>query len=282
MGDYFCGYYFKCQSPTQTLAVIPAFHKHRGQRSYSIQLITDDGNWNVPFSKGVLRQDGTRPWAVIGKNSFQETGLRLELHTQELTATGSVRFQNLTPLAGDIMGPFRFLPFLECRHSVFSMAHTVEGCLHVNGKTYAFQNAAGYMEGDRGRSFPRRYAWTQCCFDGGSLMLSVADIPLGPLVFTGVIGVVWWRGSEYRLATYLGGGAKRIENGEIIVRQGGLTLTARLLEQRAHPLLAPCAGAMTRTIRESPACRAAYRFEQDGQVLFAFETQQASFEFEYP
>lgn len=48
----------------------------------------------------------------------------------------------------------------------------------VNGREYSFRSAWGYWEGDRGRSFPREYVWTQCCFRGGSLMLSVADIPL--------------------------------------------------------------------------------------------------------
>ena len=39
MKQYFCGQYDKCQSDTQTLAVISAVHG--GSRS--VQLITDDG-----------------------------------------------------------------------------------------------------------------------------------------------------------------------------------------------------------------------------------------------
>ncbi|MGN0479611.1 MAG: hypothetical protein ACI4GO_09275 [Hominenteromicrobium sp.] len=38
---------------------------------------------------------------------------------------------------------------------------------------------------------------------------------------------------------------------------------------------------MCRTIHESASCRAAYRFEKDGQVLFEFQSDRASFEFEY-
>ena len=78
-------------------------------------------------------------------------------------------------------------------------------------------------------------------------MLSVADIPLGKLHFTGVIGVVLLHGKEYRLATYLGAKAVRIQNGEIIVRQRRLCLMVKQPGPPGHPLLAPVGGAMTRT-----------------------------------
>ena len=63
-------------------------------------------------------------------------------------------------------------------------------------------------------------------FSGGSLMLSAAEIPLGPLRFTGAIAIVQWQGKEYRLATYLGAKASKIENGEIVLRQRSLVLKA--------------------------------------------------------
>lgn len=51
MRDYFSGWYFKCQSDKQTVAVIPAVHKSKGKESCSIQLITEEGAWNIgiPF-----------------------------------------------------------------------------------------------------------------------------------------------------------------------------------------------------------------------------------------
>lgn len=100
--------------------------------------------------------------------------------------------------------------------------------------------------------------------------------------FTGVIGAVVWQGREYRLATYLGARAVRIRAGEVLVRQGGSVLTARLLEKHDAPLRAPAQGAMSRTVHESAACRALYRFEAGGEVLFSFESARASFEYEYP
>lgn len=281
MRDYFCGWYFKSQSDLQTLAVIPAFHRTKDERSCSIQLITDTASWNVrfPYSEFQKSKSSIR----IGQNQFREQGLHLELYSSGLSASGSLQFGPFTPIQYDIMGPFRYVPFMECRHSVFSMRHSVTGNVNINGVSYVFRDDVGYLEGDRGRSFPKEYAWTQCSFPEGALMLSTADIPLGRYHFTGIIGIILWKGTEYRLATYLGAKAVKIQSGEIIVRQNSTQLTVRQLEQSAHhPLYAPTGGAMARTIHEHAACRVFYRFQKDGDTLFEFESPNAAFEYEYP
>ena len=155
------------------------------------------------------------------------------------------------------------------------------GEITVNGTPYRFDGDPGYLEGDRGTSFPSRYVWTHCFFPEGSLMISVAEIPFGPIRFTGVICAILWRGAEYRLATYRGAKAERVADGEVIIRQGDLKLTAKLIEQRAFPLNAPTGGAMTRVIRESASCKASYTLERKGELLFSFTSDQASFEFEW-
>lgn len=275
----FYGWYLKCQSDTQTLAVIPAVHNAGNKRTCSIQVITDHDAWTVPFAADSYRR--TRENIFIGKNRFGKKGIYLAIHTQQLTVRGRLDFGPLLPLKYDIMGPFALVPFMECRHSVRSMRHSVKGNVCINGQKYSFQNAWGYWEGDRGRSFPKAYLWTQCCFSGGALMLSVADIPMAGIHFTGIIGAVLWRGKEYRIATYLGARIAGIRNGTVRVIQGNLELDARLLEASERPLKAPVRGNMVRTIHESASCRASYRFCKEGRPLFAFETDRASFEFEY-
>lgn len=281
MRDYFCGWYFKCQSDTQTLAVIPAVHKSKEGKSCSVQLITDKGAWNVCFPYADFHKPKNGFHIQVAKNYFGKDGIKLCLNTPDCSAVGSVRFGALSPIQYDIMGPFRYVPFMECRHSVVSMKHAVNGELCINEANYRFQDAVGYIEGDRGYSFPKEYAWTQCSFEGGSLMLSVADIPFGLLHFTGVICAIFWQGKEYRMATYLGAKAIRIENGEIVICQGDMVLSVKLIEKYTHPLLAPVSGIMSRTIHESAACRASYCFQESGHTLFSFETAKASFEYEY-
>ncbi len=279
MRGYFYGWYLKCQSDTQTLAVIPAVHQVGGKRTCSIQIITNDGTWTVEGPGKLFRCKGKQ--IRIGKNRFEEYGIRLAVKTSKLSVKGALHFGRVSSLNSDIMGPFAWVPFMECRHSVYSMQHLVSGSVCINGQIYSFQNALGYWEGDRGWSFPKEYAWTQCFFEEGSIMLSVADIPIAGIHFTGIIGVVFWKGKEYRLATYLGARVICVENRVLRIVQGSLELEAVLLEEYGQALKAPTQGNMVRIIRESAECKAAYRLRKKGQTILDFETNRASFEYEY-
>lgn len=280
MQENFYGWYMKCQSDTKTLAVIPAIHRTKQKSACSIQIITDDSVEIATFPGEAFLHRGNS--ISIGKNYFTPKGMRLSVNTPDLSVNGTLQFGPLTPLKYDIMGPFALIPFMECRHHVWSMRHTVRGTVYVNEQKYSFQNAWGYWEGDSGRSFPKEYAWTQCLFPQGSLMLSVADIPMAGTHFTGIIGIVLWKGQEYRLATYLGAKAVTIRNGILRIVQNDMRLEVRLLKKASQPLKAPVMGNMTRTIHESAACTAYYHFQKSGNTLFAFESSQASFEYEYP
>ncbi len=280
MRNYFCGWYLKCQNETQALALIPAYHITDGRKSCSIQLITDDGAWNVPFFFESYHQDGEG--LRIGGNVFTRQGVTLALKGPGLQADGKLTFGPFAPIGYDVMGPFRYVPFMQCRHSVLSMGHRVRGSLRINGRVYDFADGICYIEGDRGRSFPSRYVWSQCCFPDGSLMLSVADIPFCGFHFTGVIGVIHYKGREYRLGTYLGARAVKLQGGEVVICQGSKRLTVRQLERKGHPLAAPVAGSMVRTIHESAACKAYFCYEEKGRKILEFTHPRVAFEYEYP
>ena len=285
------GWYFKQQTENNMLALIPAFHTDAGgNTTASIQVVTKNEAWFVPLP-GAAMDARRRPLSVrAGDSVFSLRGIELNIRNGALNAAGQLHFRGVTPIRGDIMGPYRFVPFMECRHSVFSMTHRVDGRVTINGAVAEFTDGAGYTEGDRGRSFPKRYVWAQCCWsDGGpcSLMISAADLrPLGR-EFTGIAGFVCLRGRELRLATYRGAKAVSIGGGALIVRQGAFTLTARLLEDRApsspgaQALRAPRGGEMVRQVRERLACRARFVLTEKDNVLFDFVTDQASFEYEY-
>ena len=264
MKKYFGGWYYKCQTATQTLAVISAFHGD----TRSIMVITDDGAWN-------FTQD-------LDKSRFSTEGFVIDVEENGICIKGEVTFSDLTPIRYDIMGPLKYVPLMQCRHSVASMQHRVNGSVSVNGIEYRFEDAKGYIEGDRGTSFPSEYAWTQTFFDSGSLMFSIADIPFAGFHFTGTIAVVYWRGRELRFATYLGARVVRVGNNEMELRQGKYTLSAKLLRRNALPLAAPVNGSMVRTIHESASCLASYRLTERGKTVLEFETDLASFEYEYP
>lgn len=276
---FFKGYYFKCCTKEETVAFIPAVHGKGKEQTASLQIITESGAYNISIQDMVFHKKDTKVKA--GKNLFSLKGIRLDIDTDEIKASGIIKFSSLEKIKYSIMGPFKYLPFMQCRHEVFSMAHAINGKIKINGREYLFSDGHGYIEGDAGRSFPSQYAWTQCCRDDISLMLSVADIPLPGFRFTGVIGVIRIFGYEYRLATYLGARATYIGDNTIVVKQGQYCFMANLMEKNDQILYAPQNGKMERTVWESARCTARYRFERDDRKIFDFQSNMASFEYEY-
>lgn len=276
---YFEGWYFKQQNDTETVALIPAFHvDDNGEASASLQVITDTQAYHIPFQAHSLRADPKKLCVRLGDCVFSEQGCKLDVKSEECDLSGTLRFGSLKSLSYDIMGPFSAMPFMECRHSVWSMFHRVDGTLAINGREYLFENSSGYLEGDRGRSFPRRYVWTQCGWDGNSIMLSVADIPFGAVHFTGCIGFILLDGKEYRIATYCGVKLISISDDTVLLRQGKLVLKIELLTSNSQLLRAPQKGNMSRLIHESASCQVRYSCSVNGKTLFDFVSKQASFE----
>lgn len=276
---YFKGWYFKCSTQNKTIAFIPAYHYSNNKKTASLQIITDNKAINIPFDTLEYRENPLH--VKIGNCAFSHEGIILDFKDDGLTLKGKLYFEKLSPIRYDIMGPFKFVPFMQCRHSVYSMCHKIGGEIKVNDQLYKFENGIGYIEGDCGRSFPKKYIWTQCCFESNSLMLSVADIPFLGIHFTGIIGVVLLNGKEYRIATYLGARIKQVNKNTVTVKQGDFELTSKLIKKNAQPLAAPSNGDMCRTIHESASCEAYYRFCHENKVLFEFTTDKASFEFEF-
>lgn len=277
MQGYFEGWYLKQQAEEGSVALIPAIHRRAGgDTTASLQVITEDGSWSLPVSRFDYDRAGKR--FQLEDSVLTPRRCRLNLTGKDISVEGQLWFSGVTPPRYDIMGPFRLVPFMQCRHSVFSMAHRVNGRLRVGDTTYRFRQSPGYMEGDRGSSFPSRYLWTQCSWKRGCVMLSVADIPLMGSCFTGCIGVVYVSGVEKRLATYLGARVEAVDKTYVRVRQGDMTLSVRLLEDRPHPLLAPVEGGMGRTIHESIASRVLYDLRVGGRERLRFTADRASFE----
>ncbi len=272
--EFFEGWYYKQQSKGKTLALIPG---HTGGGAF-IQVVTNDRAYNIDYPASALHKDGGG--VQIGRSRFSRNGIDIDIKTKELSLQGKLSYTNLSPPAYDIMGPFRFFP-MECRHSVISMDHTVSGKLTVNGEDWDFHDGRGYIEGDRGRSFPSSYSWVQCnAFDAPcSVMISVARIPFGGLHFTGCISTVWYGGREYRLATYRGVHILRREQGILELRQGPLRLRADMEKDPGHPLFAPVGGSMCRKIHETPTGTARFRFWVREGLLFDKTSPYASFEY---
>ena len=279
----FEGWYFKQQQcGGSAVAFIPAhFCGRGGEESASLQIITPQRAVSVPVPASAFRVR-RQPFSVqCGGCHFGLDGCKLDCTAAGLPLKGELRYENLAQPRWDIMGPFRFVPFMQCRHSLVSMAHRVTGRLSWGADRLDFAEGQGYIEGDRGRSFPRQYLWTHCGWDGNSVMLSIADIPFGPSRFTGCIGAVYFKGNVYRFATYLGVRLEHVDSRGAVIRQGELSMQVTLEQGDALDLQAPTRGNMERIIRESLTCRVHYQMRRGSELLFSMASDQASFESEW-
>lgn len=283
-GPYFEGWYLKHQAREgAALALIPAYHIDRsGRRSASLQVIAGDQSWWLEYPDTEFRAFEGMFCVQMGKSLFSTQKGCLHIEGNGLSLHGMVRYGPFTPLKSDIMGPFRFLSGMECAHGVISMRHPLEGSLILNGKTMDFSGGTGYIETDRGSSFPSAYLWTQCAWQESSLdslMLSIATIPMAGGQFTGCICAVCCGGREYRIATYRGARVERWSTTGAAVRQGKYRLTAELLEGKECPLRAPAGGAMGRTVHESLRSTVRYRFWAGKTLLLDHTDRCAGFEY---
>ena len=282
---YFEGWYFKCRTKDgKTIALIPAIHKDgNGQGSASLQVISEAGTWRLEYPEAEFHVTKQPLQISLGLNTFSEEGISLQVERSGLSLHGNLWHGPLTTLQSDIMGPFRFISELECTHGVVSMGHRLDGTLTLNDETFDFSGGLGYIETDRGRSFPDKYLWTQCnCAkpENTGLMLAVATIPiLKHIRFTGVICSIHYNKREYRLATYKGARIKAWSKQGAEIVQGKYWLVVEVLEKQGQPLRAPVEGAMGRIIHESLCSKVRYRFWENGHLLFDHTDDGASFEY---
>ena len=78
----------------------------------------------------------------------------MDLQTASTSVSGRLCFGGPTPLRYDIMGSFCAVPFMECRHRVFSIGHAVDGTLWVNGKPTIFKMVGDILRGTGGVPSP--------------------------------------------------------------------------------------------------------------------------------
>ena len=217
--DYFEGWYYKQVSMDGKTAIsfIPGISLHVNDPHCFVQYIIVDETLKNGISTGYMRFPvesfiwNDDPFAVkIGNNFFSESLVSVHIESATDTITGNLKLGSLTPIGSSalsptIMGPFAYIPKMECYHGVTSMNHTLIGDLEMNGCTVAFTGGKGYIEKDWGTKFPKNYIWLQSNHfkeADTSVFFSMAYIPFYVRDFLGFISNIQVNGKEYRFATY--------------------------------------------------------------------------------
>jgi len=210
---YFEGWYFKVvnASETKALAFIPGIAMaENGTKQAFVQVM--DGKKRTAeyhkFEAAEFHPKAGKFEVEIATNFFSNDSMRLDLPN----AVGQLRFTDRIPwpdkwYSPGIMGPYSFVPFMECYHGILSMDHRINGQLIIQGETIDFTNGRGYIEKDWGQSFPSAYFWMQTNHfsePGISLKASVAKIPWLGNSFVGFIAGIWMHDQLIQFTTYNG------------------------------------------------------------------------------
>lgn len=271
---YFEGWYFKQVSSDErtVLSFIPGISLHGDDSHAFIQSVlvekqeegpdrTSTHYFRYPVKEFHVQND---PFLLqIGNNIFTETFLSINLKNKELTMRGKIGFGSFQKIetsfsSPTIMGPFGYLPSMECYHGIVSMNHSLSGFMKIGQRTLPFSDGKGYIERDWGTSFPEKYLWIQSNHfqeKNTSLFFSIATIPYHFTSFEGFIANFQLYGREYRFATYNRSSCmvEKIEDGGLLItlKNKDATLQAKVHYDHLMHLPAPQLGKMKRYIEES-------------------------------
>ncbi len=233
---FFEGWYFKFvdASEQHIAAIIPGVFLGKDRStSHAFVQVLDGLSGSSTYHRYSLAQFAAsdREFDVrVGPNHFRSDCLWLDLRQSpsfggmrqspsfggvtepDQSLHGELKFDGLVPwpvtlTSPGIMGPYAFVPFMECYHGVLSLDHAVRGSLVMDGEIVNFDGGRGYIEKDWGQAFPQAWIWGQSNHfekSGTSITISVATIPWLGNSFRGFIIGLWHNRQLYRFTKYNG------------------------------------------------------------------------------
>lgn len=291
--NYFEGWYYKMVSADgqHAFAFIPGIAMAEKGNAHSFIQILDGTNQKaeyIKFAATDFSADENSFSVEIANNHFYTKGFELNMPN----ASGKIQFKNQVPwpsslLSPGIMGPFSFVPFMQCYHGIISIDHEIEGSLIIDNKDIDFTGGRGYLEKDWGNSFPSAYFWMQSNHfskKGISFKSSVANIPWLGSSFVGFIAGLYFDGKLIQFTTYNFTKLKKsfADKEKVIIHMKN---SKHLLEIHAHrnkstELAAPIGGLMDGRVSESMNSKIdlCLKDAKSGKVLFKDTGHHAALE----
>lgn len=262
--SYFEGWYFKVVDTTENFAFafIPGIAMDKNGRKQAFIQVLDGKKKTAEYHRFEVSDfiAATNRFEVqIQQNKFSENELMLNLPgiSANLEFRSNVPWPNPWYSPG-IMGPYTFVPFMECYHGIVSMDHNISGSITVDGKEINFDKGKGYIEKDWGRSFPSAYIWMQSNHfsqPDTSLKLSVANIPWIRNSFVGFIAGLWLQDHLIQFTTYNKSKLIRSyidrDHVDLQLQNKLYKLVVKAKRDKATSLAAPILGFMDGRIEES-------------------------------
>lgn len=282
--NYFEGWYFKITDRTmeRSYAIIPGISIGEWDTHAFIQVLDSDHNVSYfHYDLDEFQYNDKKFEIMIGENYFSKSRIRLNIDGKKISLQGDLYFTNIMELPRSkvhpgVMGPFSFLPFMECNHDIISIEHSIVGHLKISGKRVDFTNGIGYIEKDWGKSMPKYWIWAQSNHfqpDDISVSVSIADIPFLGKSFQGFLIMVRYKDRAFMFTTYNGSWLRVLRYNKkklkISVRDRRFRLDLTITYANGGNIMAPVRGKMCRTITECNNAIIELKFyNRKGNLLF--------------
>lgn len=280
---YFEGWYFKNTNIQKGISFIPGINIDDTGAKAFIQIITNNMSYFVNYNIKDFKFNNNPFCIRIGNNSFSKEviNINIEDESQNLKIYGNIKFSNSKNISTNIfipniMGPFSYIPFMECNHAIISMQNIINGFININDETIQFNNDKGYIEKDWGCSFPKSYIWCQgnnFQKSNASFMFSIADIPFKLFTFKGIICTLLVNNKEIKFTTY--NNAKLVEcniredSFNITIKRTPYLLNIKSKDNKGLKLIAPVKGKMTKNIFESICASVQVTLKKEKEIIFS-------------
>lgn len=263
--NYFEGWYFKqvTNDKKKAIAFIVGISTSKPRHSF-IQIITNKESHYLKFDINDFTYSKEPFFIKIKENYFSKEHVILDINNDELALSGLLIFHDLCPLKTNvyrptIMGPFSYIPNMECNHGILSLDHKVNGTININNNRIEFNDGYGYIEKDYGTSFPKYYTWLQSNCPTNSkdacIFVSIADIPIYKTSFRGLISVLKINNKQYFFTSYYLSKVRQYEKDgqelKILLKNMKYYLEIIATYDNDHYLLAPNQGEMNHVMKES-------------------------------
>jgi hypothetical protein len=274
---FFEGWYFKVvdAAGAQPYAFIPGVFMGKDAHAF-IQVL--DGRtgtaWYHRYPIDTFEAARDRFDVRFAGNRFHAGGVELDIDLPEQRLKGSIALGPwskwpVTFTSPGVMGPYSFVPFMECKHGILSLDHTLSGSLDVDGNVTQYDGGRGYMEKDWGRGFPLGYVWTQSNhFDrpGICVTASVARIPWITGNFRGFLVGFLLDGELHRFTTYTGAAIESLrltkQHMHLTIRNRTHRLNIEAEKTHGALLRAPYEHDMLERVAETMTSTIALRFSE--------------------
>lgn len=291
--SYFEGWYHKHTKNDESFsfALIPGIST--GSDAHSFIQYIDGISGKTSYFKFPLesfKYNKKKYQISIDNNHFSSEEISFDLSKNKTHIKGNLTYSEnqyypVKIFSPGIMGPFSFIPKMQCVHGVVSVNHFVNGTINISGREINFDNDKGYIEKDRGYSFPSDWIWLQAnnfTTPDTSIFFSVAHIPMKFKSFYGFICFFYHKSKFYNFSTYNRSKILNISLNKdilsILLQKGKSTIQLDTKVNFGGTLTAPHSGSMSRIMKESLSSEIEVKLFKKNNLIFSGQSHSTGAE----